>query len=438
MVTARAAATSHMDADALTIVRFAHAFATGGGVETYLDDLDRALLAERPWTIIRMHLSDGCPGLPAESAARGKGRLVRIPLQAVRRPPGPAGPPGPVRTGLGLRRRARAVAGEAALLLRPPFRHLLRACSARRRELEAVGAAAALRRVLAAHPVDLVVMHYIGGRDSARVIDTALAKGIPYVVVNHFANDRLNHFAFREQAWDAAGIGGVSADHVPARERRRFTHLADGIDLRFYRPAPSAAGAGRYPLIFMPARLTPAKGQHDLVQALAELRDRGVPAELAFAGRADEEAYLAALRRRVADAGLESRVTFLGELGPDALRAVYARTAVVAFPTYHHEGVPRVLLEAQAMQVPVVAYGTGGIAATVVPSEAGCLVATGDLPSLVARLHEVLADPARRRRMGAAGRAHVERNFGLEALAARHETFYRRALRPAGAARPRS
>jgi hypothetical protein len=41
--------------------------------------------------------------------------------------------------------------------------------------------------------------------------------------------------------------------------------------------------------------------------------------------------------------------------------------------------------------------------------------------------------------MGAAGRAHVERAFGLEALAARHETFYRRALRPAsGAARSRS
>lgn len=416
-----------MRSDALTIVRFAHAFATGGGVETYLDDLDRALLAERPWTIIRMHLSDGRPAAP-EPTASGKGRLVRIPLQAVRRPSGPARPSGPIRTGSGLRGRARAIVGEAALLLRPRFRRLLRACSARSRELEALGAAPALRRVFASQPVDLVVMHYIGGRDSAQVIDTALTHQVPYVVVNHFTNDRLNHFAFREQAWDAAGIGGVSADHVPARDRRRFTHLADGIDLRVYRPVTSAAPAGRHPVIFMPARLTPAKGQHDLVQALAELRKRGVPADLALAGRADDSAYIADLRRRVAEAGLEPSVAFLGELGPDELRAAYARAAVVAFPTYHHEGVPRVLLEAQAMQLPVVAYRSGGIGPTVLPPEAGRLVATGDMPGLVARLHELLADPARRRRMGAAGRAHVERNFGIDAMAARHDAFYRRAI----------
>jgi glycosyltransferase involved in cell wall biosynthesis len=48
----------------------------------------------------------------------------------------------------------------------------------------------------------------------------------------------------------------------------------------------------------------------------------------------------------------------------------------------------------------------------------------------VRRLGELLRDPARRKRFGVAGRKLVETKFSLDALAERHENFYRRALNP--------
>ena len=425
MNTSEAAARIDTDPESITLVRFAHAFDGGGGVETYLADLDRALLAELPWTIIRMHLTEAGPSEPGEPVRAGRGRLMRVPLAVVRRP-SRFGPHGAGRSKSYLRVRA------ADLLLRLPLRALRRRLSARARELEAVGSAAALQRILARHRVDLLVMHYVGGRDSNEVIEVARRHGIPYVVVNHFSNDRLRHFAIREQSRTAAGIGGVSADDVPAGACARFTFLADGVDVAFFRTGPGSALGGEPPLIFMPARLTPAKGQHDLVRACADLRRENIRCRVVLAGRADDAAYVAELRRAAAAAGIASQVSFPGQLGPAELRDAYAGAAVVAFPTYHHEGLPRVLLEAQAMQVPPVAYRSGGITERVVPAGCGCLVAPGDLEGLTARLRELLPAAERRRRMGAAGRAHVERHFSLGALAARHAAFYRRAiLRPA-------
>jgi glycosyltransferase involved in cell wall biosynthesis len=396
-------------------------------METYLEDLDRALLAERPWTIIRLHLAENGAGEPIRPVTAGQGRMIRIPLPVARRPPRLPQAQPPRKAGK-LRKRTRDRVVGNALLRHLPCLRVLRKLSARVRELEAVGAGAAMQRVLATYAVDLIVMHYVGGWDSNRVIDVALRHGVPYTIINHYCNDRLNHFSIWAQSREAAGVGGVNADNVPVQERARFIFLGDGIDLSLYRRDPNTLGEDKEPVIFTPARITPAKGQRDLVLACAELRRQGVRFRIALAGRVDNEDYWREVRHTIAAAGLEPQTTFLGELQPNELKTAYSRAAVMALPSYHDEGLPRVLLEAQAMQVPPIAYRSGGISEAVVPPAAGCLVSAGDLAGLTARLQELLSAPDRRRRMGAAGRAHVERSFSLEALASRHESFYRRAI----------
>src|ERR1017187_9959640 len=127
-------------------------------------------------------------------------------------------------------------------------------------------------------------------------------------------------------------------------------------------------------------------------------------------------------------AGKAKTRRFLGDLGLEDLRDWYAASSVVALPTYHHEGLPRVIIEAQAMETPVVAYATGGVPDAIVTGTTGLLVPTGDVAGLTKRLCELLSSSELRSSMAARGRQAAEQYFSMGALAERHEAFYLRII----------
>ena len=92
------------------------------------------------------------------------------------------------------------------------------------------------------------------------------------------------------------------------------------------------------------------------------------------------------------------------------------------------EGLPRTLLEAQAMKKPVVTYDSGGTSDAFLPSETGFLVPTGSINNLVQKVALLITDDSLRQRMGEIGRQHVLHRFGTSALVDRHERFYLSAL----------
>jgi glycosyltransferase involved in cell wall biosynthesis len=416
--------------DGLTVLRFAHAFESGGGTERYLDDLDRALLERSALTVVRLHLTRQAPPAAPIETALGRGRLV---LHAL-----------PIALG----GDARATAPSEPVL-RPWLKRLIRDCllypslgwrlfgekfTARMRLApeagQAVGAGAAAAGIFRARRVDLVVLHFFGGADAEEVIHAARAAGVPFVVLNHYSNDRFLHLAIRKHARLAAGVAGVNGLDLPDYVRVGFANLSDGIDTEFFRPAHARPLSARplHPVVLLPARVTREKGQHDLVRAAAALRRDGVDCTLAFAGRVDSSGFVNELKAQITRAGLEGRVLFLGNLSVEELRDWYAASSVVAFPTYHHEGLGRVIVEAQAMERPVIAYATGGVAEGIDHGQTGYLLTTGDVVGLTARLRELFAAPNLRGALGAKGRAAAEGRFSLAALADRHEVFYRRVL----------
>jgi glycosyltransferase involved in cell wall biosynthesis len=93
-----------------------------------------------------------------------------------------------------------------------------------------------------------------------------------------------------------------------------------------------------------------------------------------------------------------------------------------------------VLIEAQAMAKPIVAYDNSGMKEAVIDGETGFLVKTGDVQALAGRIGSLLRDPAQRLRFGQQGRAFILRQFAIPALIQRHEAFYLQALQPKSAA----
>ena len=152
-------------------------------------------------------------------------------------------------------------------------------------------------------------------------------------------------------------------------------------------------------------RVAPNKALEHAIAALAVARESGDPgATLRIVGKPATDAYERALRRYVADLGLEHAVTFTGYATDAAVAAAYTAADVLVV-TSEHEGFGVPVVEAMAAGLPVVAYDQGAIPEVL--GGAGALVASHDPYALADAIGTLLADPARRSDLAAAGRRRL-------------------------------
>lgn len=168
-------------------------------------------------------------------------------------------------------------------------------------------------------------------------------------------------------------------------------------------------------------RLSPEKGVATLLEAW-----RGIKAKLLVVGDGPDATSLRAL----APANVEFRGPVPAELVPDLL--VGSRAVVV--PSVSHEGAGKVVLEAYAAGVPVLASRAGGLPEVVQDGTTGLLLPPGD-PVAWERAAERLLDDAESERMGEAGWRLWKEQYGPEQGLTRLEEAYRRASNLAGSDR---
>lgn len=179
----------------------------------------------------------------------------------------------------------------------------------------------------------------------------------------------------------------------------RVTVIPCGVFPETYGEGPAGHGAR---LAFV-GRLVHRKGADVLIDAAAQARARGVPAELAIVGDGPERQALEAL---VADRGLGAAIRFHGALDETSVAAVLRQSSVLVVPSFS-EGLPVVIMEAMASGLPVVASAVDGIPELVRDGETGTLVPPGDPERLADAILTLLHDPALARRMVEAGRQLV-------------------------------
>lgn len=194
-----------------------------------------------------------------------------------------------------------------------------------------------------------------------------------------------------------------------------------GIDARRFTPAPPSAAvrAGHgdaRPLILAIGRLRPKKGFATLIRACALLRDRGLRAHCEIVGYGEESIHLHEL---VEQLDLGGRVAFAGKMSHADLIERYRAATVFAAPCEvaadgDRDGIPNVLLEAMAVQLPVVTTPVSGIPEVICDGENGLLVAPAEEFALADALEKLIRDPLLCARLGAAARRTVVTDFGQE------------------------
>lgn len=204
----------------------------------------------------------------------------------------------------------------------------------------------------------------------------------------------------------------------------RLVRIPLGLDLAPFLDPPAGRLRrelgldGAVPLVGIVARLVPIKAVDVFLRAAALIVATNPAARFVIVGDGEERERL----RPLADGlGLRERIHWLGWRAD--LPALYTDLDVVVL-TSQNEGTPVSLIEALAAGRAVVATEVGGVPDVVVPPERGVLVPDGDHGAVARAVLDLLADPDRRRAMGAAGRAAVYPEYDSATLVGRIERLY--------------
>lgn len=168
-------------------------------------------------------------------------------------------------------------------------------------------------------------------------------------------------------------------------------------------------------------RFSPEKGADDLVDAIARLSRQGTSLAVAMVGGFESPGQESWLRGRVEELGIQGLFTWHVQV-PDPYEFI-RRSRLLALPS-HREGLARVLLEAMACRLPVVATRVGGIPEAVQDGVTGILFPVGDVDALANGLGTLALDRSLNERLGEAGYQMIVSKFSPEAFARNLDAIY--------------
>jgi glycosyltransferase involved in cell wall biosynthesis len=212
------------------------------------------------------------------------------------------------------------------------------------------------------------------------------------------------------------------ASRVP---KSRCVLLENGVDTKEYSRKAGVWEAkqklGMAPQRFLVGavgRLSAEKGFDLLIRSVDQLLRQGQDVALAIVGEGDEKSRLQNL---IAELGRSDRIHLLGYRSD--VTALYEAMDVYALSSLR-EGLPNVLLEAMAVEVPVVATRVAGVPRLIQAEENGLLVEPGSTEELTEALGRLLGDEGLRQRLRAAGRRTVETGYSFTARMRKIQALY--------------
>ena len=306
---------------------------------------------------------------------------------------------------------------------------------------------------------DLVHSHYWLSAEPGRRLAERL--GVPHVFTYHTVaevKERAGGAVEPRVRRDAERLAVEGADAVVTftgeesaalgefygLDPRRAHVVQMGVDDSVFRPRDQAAARTKLGIgqddrvVLFVGRIDPFKGPDLLLRSLARIADRR-DIRVLLIGGAEEEHSVDWLKEIAEEQGVSDKLDWRRAVPQHELPDYYSAANVCAVPS-RHETFGLAALEAMACGTAVVASNVGGLRGLVVDGETGSLVTPGNPDALSNALNDLLANPARARRMGAAG-ADRARGYtwpkSADALLRAYETLLHSPV-PGSLSRPRA
>jgi L-malate glycosyltransferase len=289
----------------------------------------------------------------------------------------------------------------------------------------------ALRRALRRQAPD-IVHNYLLRANLVGSISARLAR-VPVVLCSKRGCHERRGFELI-----SAKIGNALADCVTvnAEAVRDFVHdnegcprekmvvIPSGVDTERFRPLPPARFKARLGLaedrrvVGIVTRMRVRKGVEEFIRAIGAVRAAHPDVHAVIVGEVSLDQDLQAL---VAGLNLQEHLTLLGRRSD--MPEVFSAFDLFVLSS-HDEGMSNAILEAMAMEKPVVATDVGGTGEVVRHGHSGLLVPPKDPHALAAAIRDILEQPVRAADMGRLGRRIVEERFSARAMVRQMEQLY--------------
>ena len=253
----------------------------------------------------------------------------------------------------------------------------------------------------AAKLLSIPAVNNISGLGTA-FLRKGLAEGIARLLYR--TSQRLAHTVFCQNPEDFRLI----SERRWVVEKRLRLIPGSGVNLERFHPGLRTAKSGPFRFLYA-GRMLADKGLFELTDAILRLHDQHSDCELWLCGFTDVDNVSAVSGEQLSEWGAKPYIRWLGS--SDQIEKVYAQVDCVVLPSYR-EGMPRSLLEAGAMGLPVVATDVPGCRTVITDGLNGLLCQARDTSSLYQALRQMLAmTTSQREQMGIVGRERVVANY---------------------------
>lgn len=242
-----------------------------------------------------------------------------------------------------------------------------------------------------------------------------LARLMPKVL--RFAHHRKNLLCIFQNDDDK----GLYIKHgIISAGQARFIK-GSGVNLNDFRYTPEPE-EGKLKVV-LTARMIVEKGIFVLTEAAEKLRPKyGEAVEFQLIGGLDDHpgAITEEQLQEVCDG---QYIRWLGYRTD--VKALLMQCHIVAFPSYYMEGLPKSLIEADAVGRPVITCNSVGCKEAVIDGYNGFLIPTRDVDALAEKLDRLLSDKMLRRQMGRNSREYAEKYFSIDSVVEKHLAIYK-------------
>ena len=202
----------------------------------------------------------------------------------------------------------------------------------------------------------------------------------------------------------------VFLTHGLVKEQNCYMVQGSGVDLNYFTPSGTKP---ERPLVLLPTRMLWVKGVREFVEASRSLKAAGVEADFVLAGDNDPGNPASISEQQLTEWHRSGSVEWRGFC--QDMRALFSEAHIVCLPSYR-EGLSKVLIEAAAAGLPLVATDIPGNRSIVQDGVNGLLVPMKDPESLAKALQELIEDPERCQTMGQASRRIATADFSIEQI----------------------
>jgi glycosyltransferase involved in cell wall biosynthesis len=256
-------------------------------------------------------------------------------------------------------------------------------------------------------------------------------RGADATVIEKFSrHSSLNHWIYyqrKETLKEEAALfltvskfikNKLIAQGFPADKIRTHYH---GVDINKFSPNPAI---NREPIVLFVGRLTEKKGCEYLIQAMSQVQHQHPDYKLVVIGDGVLRTSLETLASQTL-----CNYQFLGVQSPETVKNWMNRARIMAVPSIttaqgDSEGLPNVVLEAQAMELPVVSTYHAGIPEAVIDKKTGFLSQERDIKGLANAILRLFNDDELWRQFSYRGREHMKTNFNQSKQAKKLDSIY--------------